>query len=106
MERLELIEMALNEIARDCRIVERVNMESKAVIAVCEAKGKPVDDVLKRITKQHEDMLKVVHKMARDLMEFTGEYMNSCDMVEGVDVALSKVVYDLVYERTTEKDYE
>jgi hypothetical protein len=32
--------------------------------------------------------------------------MNAHDIVQGVDVAINKAIYDLVYERKTEKDYE
>ena len=47
-----------------------------------------------------------IHKMLRDVMEEIGEYMNAHDIVQGVDVAINKTIYDLVYERKTEKDYE
>jgi hypothetical protein len=36
-------------------------------------------------------------------MEEIGEYMNAHDIVQGVDVAINKAIYDLVYERKTER---
>ena len=39
-------------------------------------------------------------------MEMVGEYMNGCDMVSAVDVAINKPIYDLVYGRKTEDDFE
>ena len=44
--------------------------------------------------------------MLRDVMEEIGEYMNDHDIVQGVDVAINKTIYELVYERKTEDDYE
>jgi signal transduction histidine kinase len=108
MRSVELIELGLNEIARDCRIIDDVAIESKYAASqrASDETNTNTIEIFERIAKRHESVLKEVHEKVRDLMEFVGEYMNGQDMVSGVDVAISKTIYDLVYERTTDEDYE
>lgn len=106
MEKIELINMALFEIGRECQIVDALSKESLRHIEVIEAKGEEVPDTFRKLKEQHDEMLGDIHKMLRDVMEEIGEYMNAHDIVQGVDVAINKTIYDLVYERKTEKDYE
>ena len=106
MEKIELINMALFEIGRECQIVDALSKESLRHIEVIEAKGEEVPDTFHKLKEQHDEMLSDIHKMLRDVMEEIGEYMNAHDIVQGVDVAINKAIYDLVYERKTEKDYE
>ena len=106
MEKIELINMALFEISRECQIVDALSKESLRHIEVIEAKGKEVPETFRKLKEQHDEMLSEIHKMLRDVMEEIGEYMNANDIVQGVDVAINKPIYDLVYERKNEKDYE
>lgn len=107
MRSIELIELGLNEIARECRIIDDVMMESIHAASLQKAIEKPDNAaIFNRIAKRHEDVLKEVHEKVRDLLEFVGEYMNGQDMVSAVDVAINKTIYDLVYERTSDSDYE
>ena len=106
MEKIELINMALFEISRECQIVDALSKESLRHIEVIEAKGEEVPDTFRKLKEQHDEMLSDIHKMLRDVMEEIGEYMNAHDIVQGVDVAINKAIYNLVYERKTEKDYE
>ena len=106
MEKMELIELGLNEVARECRIIERVAAESRFCIELMEAKGKPADSVYHDMANEHEAMLNDVHQKVVELLEFVGEYMNCHDMIGAVDVAINKTIYDLVYERTDETSYE
>ena len=106
MEKIELINMALFEIGRECQIVDALSKESLRHIEVIEAKGEEVPETFRKLKEQHDEMLSDIHKMLRDVMEEIGEYMNGHDIVQGVDVAINKAIYDLVYERKNEKDYE
>ena len=98
--------MGLYEIARECRTIDRVTMSHETLNAIHEAGGHKIDDVLKELPEQHEDFLKDVHGKVVELLEMVGEYMNGCDMVSAVDIAINKPIYDLVYERKTEEDFE
>ena len=42
----------------------------------------------------------------RNVLENIANVQNSKDMVTPVDYALGKVAYNLIYERTTDEDYE
>ena len=106
MRKIELIELGLNEIARECRIIDGVAMDCKMAIAVNEAKGKTVDDVLRNLPVKHDEMMAEIHGKVVELLEMVGEYMNCNEMVTPVDLALNKPIYDLVYERKTEDDFE
>ena len=70
------------------------------------AKGDEVHDSFRKMMEEHEEALKRIHHMLRDVLEEVGEYMNDNDIVQDVDVAINSAIYDLVYERKTEKDYE
>ena len=102
MKKIELINMALFEIGRECQIVDALRTESLRHIEVIEARGKEVPDTFRKLKADHEEMLNDIHHMLRDVMEEIGEYMNAHDIVQGVDVAINKAIYDLVYERNME----
>ena len=106
MKTIEKIELGLYEIARECRTIDRVVTSQEALNAIHEAGGHKIDDVLKELPEQHEDFLKEVQGRVVELLEMVGEYMNGCDMVSAVDVAINKTIYDLVYGRKTEDDFE
>lgn len=106
MTTIEKIELGLNEIARDCRTIDRVAVTGETLNAIREAGGHEAGDVMKELPEQHEDFLKDVHAKVAALLDMVGEYMNCHDMVSAVDVAISKPIYDLVYERKTEDDFE
>lgn len=106
MKTIEKIELGLYEIARECRTIDRVATSQETLIAFHEAGGHKIDDVLKELPEQHEDFLKEVQGRVVELLEMVGEYMNGCDMVSAVDVAINKPIYDLVYDRKTEDDFE
>ncbi len=106
MKKIELIELGLNEIARECRIIDGVAMDCKASNALRVAKGKGSDETCEKIIKQHEEILSEVHKKVVDLMDYVGEVMNAGEMVTAVDAAISKPIFDLVYERKKDEDYE
>lgn len=107
MRKIELIALGLNEIARECHIIDDVMVECIRAAAMQKTKGNTDGEAFfNRIAEGHQELLKEVYEKVRDLLEFVGEYMNGQDMVSPVDLAINKAVYDLVYERTTEKDYE
>lgn len=107
MRSIELIELGLNEIARECRIIDDVATEDIHAGLLLDATGNGDRRALfDRMAAQHSEMLREVHEKVRDLLEFVGEYMNGQDMVSAVDLAINKTIYDLVYERTKEEDYE
>ena len=106
MKTIEKIELGLYEIARECRTIDRVIDSHETLNAIHEAGGYKVDDVFKELPEQHEDFLTEVHGRVVELLEMVGEYMNGCDMVSAVDVAISKPIYDLVYGRKTDDDFE
>ena len=106
MRRIEKIELGLYEIARECRTINRVATNQEVLNAIHEAGGEKVDDVLKELPEQHDDFLKDVPGKVVELLEMVGEYMNACDMVHPVDIAINRPIYDLVYERKTEDDFE
>lgn len=106
MKRIEKIELGLYEIARECRTIDRVITHHESLNAIHEAKGYKIDDVLKGLPEQHEAFLKEVHGKVAELLETVGEYMNGCDMVSAVDIAINTPIYDIVYERKDEDDFE
>lgn len=105
MKRIEKIELGLYEIARECRTIDRVATSCATLNGLLRNDRHKVDDLLK-LPEQHEDFLKDVHGKVIELMEMVGEYMNGCEMVSAVDIAINTPIYDLVYERKTDDDFE
>ena len=106
MKKIELIELGLNEIARECRIIDSVAMNCRYSNDMRVAKGKGSDETFEHIIKQHEEILCEVHQKVVDMLDYVGEVMNAGEMVTAVDAAISKPIFDLVYERKTDKDFE
>lgn len=106
MKKIELIELGLNEIARECRIIDSVAVNCQYSNDMRIAKGKGSDETFEHIIKQHEEILSEVHKKVVDLLDYVGEVMNAGEMVTSVDATISKPIFDLVYERKKDEDYE
>lgn len=105
MKRIEKIELGLFEIARECRIIDRVATNCATLNGLLKNGRHKVEDLLK-LPEEHEDFLKDVHGKVAELLEMVGEYMNDHEMIEAVDLAINTPIYDLVYERKTDDDFE
>ena len=106
MKKIELIELGLHEVLRQCHVIDGVMTECIHGSNIQEAKGIGRDRFLDKLVYNHQELLDEVHTKVIELLDLCGEYMNNSGMTDGVEAAISKVVYDLVYERKTEKDYE
>lgn len=106
MKKIELIELGLNEIARECRIIDSVAVSCQYSNDMRIAKGKGSDYTFEHIIKQHEEILSEVHEKVVALLDYVAEVMNAGEMVTATDAAISKPIFDLVYERKTEDDFE
>lgn len=100
MEKIELINLTLDEIRRASTMINGV-----------------LNDTVRHLRQQDNDILQVrVNHMAevledarlslRQVLENLGNCQNATDMVCPVDVALSEVAFDLIYERKDEYDFE
>ena len=105
MKRIEKIELGLFEIARECRTIDRVATNCATLNDLLKNGRHKVEDLLK-LPEEHEDFLKDVHGKVAELLEMVGEYMNDHEMIEAVDLAINTPIYDLVYERKTDDDFE
>ncbi len=105
MTSIELINLTLNEIRRTAQAVADVKTEQEFIL-----KNKPLakttEDVMKRAVERDNNALEYCRKALRDVLEHIANYQNNVNMVRGVDGALGKVAYDLIYERKTDEDYE
>ena len=106
MTKIELIELGLHEVLRQCHVIDSVMNECTHVNNIRAAKGTGRDKTLDKLVYNHQELLDEVHTKVIELLDLCGEYMNNSGMTDGVEAAISEVVYDLVYERKTEKDYE
>ena len=100
MEKIELINLTLNEIRKACTTVDNVCNDTKRTI-----KGDNCE-CLKRLVNNCDEVLESVRVKLREILEEVANYQNATDMVCPVDVALSKVAFDLIYERKDEYDFE
>lgn len=101
MEKIELINLTLDQIRRSAQAIEDVRMHAEFHGFVNK------DNTVTQ--KMQEDCKKVLDDCRialRDVLEIITEYQNMNDVLSGVDVALTEVPLDLIYERTTEEDYE
>ena len=68
--------------------------------------GETVKKILSEGIERNNNALEYCRKSLRDILEHIAEYQNEWGMTESVDADLGKVAYDLIYERTTDEDYE
>lgn len=106
MRTIELINLTLNEIRRSAQCVADVMSEQSMILKYDFQLDNVTSDVLENGILRKFNALEKCQKALRDVLEDIAELQNDCDMVEGVDAALGKVAYDLIYERTTDEDYE
>lgn len=105
MNNYELICLALEEIRKQAynsqQLVDNLGWVVKR------KKGQEQDESLRLLLEESEQVLKETLATLRDkVLEQIAEYNNGIDNVCGVDVALSKVAFDLIYERTKANDYK
>ena len=105
MKTIELINLTLNEIRRSAQCVADVMQEQEMVLKLDHQLDKGTDELLTKGILRKYKALDKCRVALRDVLEDIAELQNDCDMVEGVDAALGKVAYDLIYERTTDEDY-
>lgn len=99
MKKIELINLTLDEIRKACTTVDNVCDDTKHILHEEDYES------LKKLVNDCEDVLNSVRVKLRDVLEEVVDYQNATDMLSGVDCALAKVPFDLIYERTSEDDY-
>lgn len=90
MEKIELINLTLDEIRKACTTVDNVYNDTKRTIRKdddCEC--------LTNLVNNCDEVLESVRVKLREILEEVANYQNATDMVCPVDAALSKVAFDL-----------
>lgn len=105
MSDFELINLTLDQIRRIAGIIEQVRVEQWHLL---KAQGEESisGKIMKDCYDKNEAALKKCRLALRNVLEDIAEYQNAGDMVSAVDAALSKVPFDLIYERKSEEDFE
>lgn len=99
MEKIELINLTLDEIRRAAQMIEGVRVQ-----ALWSNHISP-DIVKDKIATDCTEQLERTRLALREALEDISEFMNNKDMLSSVDCALSKVPFDLIYERKNEDDF-
>lgn len=101
MEKIELINLTLDEIRKACTTVDNVCNDTKRTL--CKS-----DDYecLTKLVNNCDEILESARVKLREVLEEVADYQDATDMVCPVDVALSEVAFDLIYERKNEYDFE
>lgn len=100
MEKIELINLTLDEIRRAAQMIEGVCTQ------VLWSNRLSPCDVKEKITASCTEQLERTRLALREVLEDIAEFQNNQDMLSGVDCALAKVSFDLIYERKTDEDFE
>lgn len=108
MKSIELINLTLNEIRRSAQMVADVEADCRNLIFNMEKEGFDAEriELNKELADRLHEDLECCRLALRNVLEDIAECQNNRDMVTGVDVAIGKVAYDLIYERKADKDYE
>lgn len=105
MNDYELICLTLEEIRK-----QAYNLQHLKDTNVWHAHYNPDSDMKQmeeKSIKECDEVLKATRIALRDgILEDISNYNNGVDNISGVDVSLSEVSFDLIYERKTDKDYE
>ncbi len=107
MKSIELINLTLNEIRRSAQMVADVEADCRNLIFNMEKEGFDAEriELNKELADRLHEDLERCRLALRNVLEDIAECQNNRDMVTGVDVAIGKVAYDLIYERKADKDY-
>lgn len=100
MEKIELINLTLDEIRRAAQMIEGVQVQ-----ALWSNHISP-DIVKDKIATDCTEQLERTRLALREALEEIAEFQNNQDMLSGVDGALAEVSFDLIYERKTDEDFE
>lgn len=103
MKKIELIEIGLHEIERQCHVISRLQEETEKAIAIHKAKGVEPDEVFITLEERYASVLSMLHDKVKDLLNLTGNVLNFNGAITEEDVYISNSVYDLVFERNTEE---
>ena len=105
MSDYELINLTLDQIRRIAGAIELVRIEQWHLL---KAQGEESisGKIMKDCYDKNEAALKKCRLALRNVLKDIAEHQNAGDMVSAVDAALSKVPFDLIYERKNEKDFE
>ena len=108
MKTIELINLTLNEIRRSAQVVADVENDYRHLIFNMEKDGCNAESIEfnKQCADDMQSGLNNCRLALRDVLENIANVQNFKDMVSPVDAALGKVAYDLIYERTTDEDYD
>ena len=105
MNDYELICLALDEIRKQAYSLQELKNTMGWIVS--REEDQAAKDCQQRLIDKSGIVLKETLMSLRDgVLESIAEYNNGIDNVSGVDMALSKVSFDLIYERSTEHDYE
>ena len=105
MSDFELINLTLDQIRRIAGVIEQVRVEQWHLL---KAQGKESisGNIMKDCYDKNGAALRKCRFALRDILDDIAEHQNAGDMVSAVDAALSKVSFDLIYERKSEEDFE
>lgn len=92
MDKIELINLTLDEIRRSANMVEKMRMI--AGIRCCQ-----------KIQNDCNQVLEECRISLRNTLETIANFQNDNDMLTNIDIALCDVSYDLIYERKNEDDF-
>lgn len=105
MSDYELINLTLDQIRRIAGIIEQVRVEEWHLLKSKSKEGIS-DMIMKSCYSKNQIALTKCRLALRNVLKDIAEYQNAGDMVSSVDAALSKVPFDLIYERKHEEDFE
>ena len=100
MRKIELINLTLDEIRRSATMVSDVYIDA------AHSNNEERNDLFEKIMSDCDSMLEDTRIKLRDILENIAEFQNDKDMICGVDMAISKNIYDLIYERKDEYDFD
>lgn len=105
MNEYELICLTLEEVRKQAYNLQR--MKDAVEWTIGRKEGQQSDECLQNLIKESGEVLREILVNLRDaVLENIAEYNNGIDNVSGVDMALAKVPFDLIYERKKEEDFE
>lgn len=105
MNEYELICLALEEVRKQSYNLQQ--MKDTLEWAVEGRTDQKKAELHQELIKEAGEVLRETLTNLRDrILENIAEYNNGIDNISGVDMALSKVPFDLIYERKKEEDFE
>lgn len=104
MKAIEKIDLTVNEISRLAHIIDNVN--NAYLWTIDKSESEQSKKIAQTAIDKNNEVLEDIRLKLRDVLENIAKYGNGCDMWTPIDMAVSEVSFQIIYDRVKAGDFE